>query len=182
MSKADEFVEKLIGEGYKRELDQEENVVRSLPFFATSLGVLATALGLARPAIGPFALAAFPLAIYATLGFIGLAILLVLVFLLQATRPRQFKLPMSEQALLGYRTSLRDYYAASGKDEATLAEAMLADMREEVTRQVAEATRITRQNNLARLRARGRAVTALVAAIFLAFVLLGLILGRDAGG
>ena len=104
MSKADEYVEKVVTDSYKRELDQEENVVRSLPFFATSLGILATALGLARTAIGPFALSGIQLAIYTTLALTAVSILLVLAFLVQAIRPRDFKNPMTEQDLISYRS------------------------------------------------------------------------------
>ncbi len=48
MSKTTEYAEKIISDAFKREIDQEENVVRSLPFFATSLGVLAAATGVVR--------------------------------------------------------------------------------------------------------------------------------------
>jgi len=39
---ANEYLEKIVAESYKREIDQEENVVRSLPFVAAALAVLAT--------------------------------------------------------------------------------------------------------------------------------------------
>jgi hypothetical protein len=53
MSKFTEYLEKFIADSFKRESDQEENVVRSLPFFATSLGVLAASVGLVRGALCP---------------------------------------------------------------------------------------------------------------------------------
>ncbi len=180
MSRSSEYVERLVAEGYRRELDQDENVVRSLPFFATSLGVLATAIGLARPAIGPFEWSAMSVAIHAALVATALAILLVLLFLVAATRPRRFETIMEEGALIEFRASLEEYYMASGAGAATLEEAVTADLREEVTQQLARAAAVTRRNNLARLKARGRAVLALLVAIFLAFVILGLILVRDA--
>lgn len=179
MSKADEYVEKVVAESYKRELDQEENVVRSLPFFATSLGILATALGLARTGIGPFSWSGIQLAIYVTLAVTGVSVMAVLAFLVEAIRPRDFKNPMTEQDLISYRSNLEAYYAAFDKDAATLEAAVTDDLRQAFSRQIAEAARIVRANNLQRLQARSRGLMALIVAIFLAFVLLGLILARD---
>ena len=103
MASSDEYVEKLVTEAYKRELDQEENVFRSMPFFATALGVLATALGLARPAICTFDWAVLPMAMHAVLLLIAAAVVLALWFIRQSIRQRDFKNPMSERALIGYQ-------------------------------------------------------------------------------
>ena len=37
---ADEYLEKIAAERYERELDQEENVVRNLPFAAAALAII----------------------------------------------------------------------------------------------------------------------------------------------
>jgi hypothetical protein len=61
--KLNEYLEKLGADSYKREIDQEENVVRSLPFAATFLVLLASVLAfiadyIPLPALTPVPVAA----------------------------------------------------------------------------------------------------------------------------
>jgi hypothetical protein len=45
MSQVDKYVEAYVVEGLKRQLEQEENVVRSLPFFAGALTLVSVLIG-----------------------------------------------------------------------------------------------------------------------------------------
>jgi ABC-type antimicrobial peptide transport system permease subunit len=67
---AAEYLEKIVADGFRRELEQEENVVRSLSFFATSLGVLVAFLGLATPLLPPLAAEPVAVAAYAALAVV----------------------------------------------------------------------------------------------------------------
>jgi hypothetical protein len=50
---ANEYLETLVADSYKRELDQEENVVRSLPFAAAALAVVSTIMVVIRAMFRP---------------------------------------------------------------------------------------------------------------------------------
>lgn len=180
MGKADDYIEKLVAEAYKRESDQEENVFRSLPFFATTFGVLGTAIGLARPAIGHLDGSPIAVSLYALLALIGVVTAAGLFFLFQAIRRRDFVNPMRESDLLLYRKELEAFYVKTEAPAGTVDAAIAADIQEAIVAQLAQATETTRRNNLLRLQARSRAATALIVAISLVFALMGLILTRDA--
>ena len=177
-----EYVEKIVAELFKREADQEENVVRILPFFATALGVVATMLIFVRPALCPPSLQPMTIAIYGVLLATVVVVFVVLGFLIVSVWPRRFQVPMTEEALLGYAEELTNYYTAPGPETpaaGTIEDAIVDDLREAMTKQMAIAATRSRAINSTRLGARSRAVTALVFAISLAFSLVALILVRD---
>jgi hypothetical protein len=178
-----EYVEKIVADSFRREGDQEENVARTLPFFATALGVIATALIFIRPALCAPNLQPLTVAIYFALLATVVMVFIVLGLLSVAVWPRRFQVPMTEDALLGYAEQLMDYYTAPGPPTAiaasTIEEAIVDDLREAMTRQMATAATRSHSINSSRLKARSRALTALVFAISLAFVLVTLIFVRD---
>lgn len=181
MTKPAEYLEKIVADAFKREFDQEENVVRSLPFFATSLGILASAVAFARPALCPPVLQPFSVAIYLSLVLLALAIITVFWFLFQAVKPRKFQYPMGERDLLHYAEQLSNFYASDEQDATpeNLETAIVDDLRDAVTTQMATAAEASRTINFARLGSRAKALVALILTILLAFVVLALILIRD---
>src|SRR4051794_24492919 len=88
--KAAEYLESLVTESFRREPDQEENVVRSLPFFATSIGVLITFVGFARGILPAFAWSPWPLLVYGLLAGLLASLIAMLLFLYQGIRERKF--------------------------------------------------------------------------------------------
>jgi hypothetical protein len=195
--KAAEYLEKLIAESFKRELDQEENVIRSLPFFATSIGVLVTFIGFVRGLLPAFSWTSWPVLGYGVLVHGSLAGLLVslialLLFLYQAVRERKFNYPMSEAEMLNYIAGLTTYYrdlaeqspGSGGGEEIDPMEvidrAVVDDIRATMMGQMAASAAVSRSNNLARLKARARAFSALMTALGFALVLIVAILIHDA--
>lgn len=51
MSELDDYVERVVLDGYRQALNDEENVARSLPFFAAALALLAALAGAIRDSI-----------------------------------------------------------------------------------------------------------------------------------
>lgn len=97
---------------------------------------------------------------------------------------------MAEAELIDYATELTTYYQgianttlrANGDegDPTELAErAVVDDIRAEMLRQMARAAGISRANNLARLRARGRAFLSLMVSLSFAVALIAVILGYE---
>jgi hypothetical protein len=180
MPSVDEYVEAIISQGFEREIEQEENIVRSLPFCATSLGILAAALSLVLPALCPPREDVLTIVPYGLLAALGFSVLFVFFYLFRSVWPRRVAYPMSGADLLSYADKLRAYYAKSDSAPEIVETAIIGDIRETRTRQMVEATRWNRKRNVPRLRARDRAITGLVFSVFLAFFLLGVIFLRDA--
>jgi hypothetical protein len=180
MPSVDEYVEAIVSEGFERELEQEESIVRSLPFCATSLGILAAALSLILPALCPPASDGFTIITYGLLATLGCSVLVVFFYLFRSVWPRRVAYPMNGADLLSYADKLRAYYAKSKSAPEIVELAMIADIRETRIEQIAEATQWNRKRNVPRLRARDRSITGLIFSILLAFLLLGIIFLRDA--
>lgn len=190
--KAAEYLEKLVGDSFKRELDQEENVVRSLPFFATSIGVLITFIGFARGALPAFVWTGWPILVYGLLTGLLTSLIALLVFLYQAVCQRKFNYPMQEAELIEYAANLTAYYRevaasepANQEDEEgdpveIVERAVIDDIRNTMLEQTSTAARLSRSNNWARLKARARAFSALMAALAFALALIVAILIHDA--
>jgi hypothetical protein len=201
--KAAEYLEKLVGDGFKREMDQEENVVRSLPFFATSIGVLVAFISLARPALPPASDDPMTIVAYVLLGGVVACLAGLLGFLFMAVRHRTYTYPMNEAALIKFTGELTAYYSSAlpsviGVDADDAADdtvgnrvdpdlardavekAVVADLRRELTNQLAAAAMTSRENNAKRLRARSRAFAALILALSLALALIVVILAIEA--
>lgn len=180
MPSVDDYVETIASEGFEREIEQEESIIRSLPFCATSLGILAAALSLVLPALCPPVEDIFTIVTYGLLAALGCTVLVVFFYLFRSVWPRRVAYPMSGADLLSYANKLRAYYAKSESAPEIVESAIIADIRETRIQQIAEATQWNRKRNVPRLRARDRSITSLIFSILLAFLLLGIIFLRDA--
>lgn len=149
---AGDYLERVVSEGLKRQLDEEENVVRSLPFFATSLGVLVAFIGLARPMFPEFEWTWGIVAIYGLLSLVLLSLALLLFFLWRAVNTRRFLYPMKETALLRYAANLEAYYRGQSASATPVQQdPLLDDLRDAMIRQMAAASARSRVNNLRRM-------------------------------
>lgn len=181
MDKVQAYLEAVVKDGFDREIGQDENVVRSLPFFATSLGILASAFALARPSLCAPSLDPLALGVYGALAALGCSAALTILFLFRLSVARRYSYPMPEGdfialargAMLDART--RD---PAGTDEEVEA-AVMDELRDTRIEQLAEAASVNRRNNVIRNRVRSLALTMLISAIGFAFLLLALIFLRD---
>jgi hypothetical protein len=173
----DQYLEKIVADGYKQQIADEENVPRSLPFFATSLAVLVAILGVVRSSIPPMSLSWFPIAIWSLLGLLAISLLLVIYFLWRAVHKRDFKYVMSEVDLFAYAANLKQYYELDQNlmpDERE--DAIIEDVRSELIKQYRDAATNNRFNNFQRGSARATALSSLVSVMLFAFVMIALIL------
>ncbi len=171
------YLEAVVKDGFDREIGQDENVVRSLPFFATSLGVLASAFALARPSLCAPSLDHLSLAIYAALTGLGGSAAATLTFLFRLSVARPYAYPMPEQDFIARAAELTVALRA-GQDD-PVDEQVMDELRALRIEQLTEATKVNRRNNVMRGRARGWALAMLITAIGFAFLLLALIFVRD---
>lgn len=176
-----EYLEKLLADSYKKENDGEENVARSLPFFAASLALLAATLGAIRTEAPPLDITRESLVFWILIALIFVAIGFVLFHLYQAVRPRSFKYLSKESELVEYSIRLEEYYTNCPPSGQTIDDAVIGDLRENLIKQYATSTENNRIINSERSLARGRAASALIVGIALAFILIGAILINKTG-
>jgi hypothetical protein len=173
----DEYLEKLAAEGYRQQLADEENVPRSLPFFAASLAVLVAILGAVKEWIPAPSWSVYPVVIWLLLGALAASLLLIMYFLRESVRKRDFIYVMDENALADYVTKLRRFYELNTSLAVEESEAaILADLQAELGRQHRDAAVNNRLLNFRKARARATAFEVLVFALLLAFVIVATIL------
>jgi hypothetical protein len=176
---ANEYLEKILADSYRREVTQEERLARSLPSFATTLAVLAIIVGVLRPAIPMLSWSLFSVGIHSILLFLGVCAFLAILFLLRALWPRSFAYLMRENELNAYIRNLRRYYRHTDLATAEIEEAIAADVRDAMIEQYAEGAIRNRANNAERASARGYALSALLAALAFAFLMIAALLVHD---
>lgn len=138
-----DHIEKTLADAYRKEIDQEENVWRSLPFFAATLAfqlaALVQLLGHMPPAGTPGARIALLCALLA-----GVATASALAFLIRSVQPVRFRYIASEPDLLAYAEGLEQDQKDGGPEA-------LPALKRTLARQYAEATQHNREINQMRV-------------------------------
>jgi hypothetical protein len=172
------YIEHTLALSYGKEIDQEENVWRSMPFFAAILALQVTAL---VQIINKFP---HPVTVFGVVssGLLGSAALLDIValgFLCLSIWPRKFRYVASEPDLLAYAQELIRDEAEGAADEAEdKPEIALVTLKWELARQYAVGAAYNRQINKARERWRSRAGLAIVFSVLVTFFLVGTTYGQ----
>jgi hypothetical protein len=174
-----EYLEQVLSDFHKREVDQEENVARSLPFMGTSLAVLSGLIGVVRTSIPMFSLSHYFITVYSIISFLSLYLLAMLRFLWIAVRPRRFKTTLTADEFYETYQRFKAYYEPRHLSPAEMNAAIINDLREGLISNYAEVATRNRGNNLARIGARAHAFQCLVFALFLACCLVGAIMVHD---
>lgn len=169
-----EYLEKILEASFKREFEQDENVVRSLPFFATALGVIVAIFSqiitrMPAPETGAAGIVNIMLA-----GAAG-AFTWVLWCLFQIVRVREYKVPPDEQKLVAWAEALRAYYAKQGKTPAQAEKAATSDLRNRMIAAYAESAVHNREVNRSKFKHRTIGLTWLVILMALATLAVGVI-------
>jgi len=178
----------LFQDSYRQEIGAEEDVHRTLPFFATALGLVIAAityvagqlptweaLRTACPAGQGFFLDLHMIAcgwprLLATL-LLGLAAMLgvaVIGFLAAATRRRPYQRAGPEAAHLNRATQMQAFYLARDLDGDMLDQAVVLDLRQQLLENYARVIQFNRSVTLQRYRRRAQAVYCLLLSLLCA--------------
>lgn len=170
----DEYLEGIASAAFKREFEQDENVVRSLPFFATALGLAVAIFSQIAPRVT--SLSAIGSAI---LGGIlvgaGCFFLATLWCLFQIVRAREFKIPPDEEAFVAWAQELKGFYRNQRKSAETAAKLARDEARRTMIQAYAEAAVDNRRSNRHKFGYRAQGFTHLVILIALASASVGVI-------
>ncbi|MEO3432173.1 hypothetical protein [Inquilinus sp. CAU 1745] len=168
----EEYIEKILSDAYKREGDQEENVQRSLPFFAASLAVIAAILGVVARNFPKPSWNFYPWTLYLLVGLIFISVCIIFYHLWQAVKPRPFTHIMKEDALVSFARETRSALASQRIASWNVDSRAIAHVRNALIDQYATATVASREINVARIHARGRALRFLILALLFSFLLI----------
>jgi hypothetical protein len=177
--KADEHLESVFKEAFKRELEVDENVARTLPFFAATLALVVTLYGYATTKLPAFELGVLSLLLHLLL-IAGAACLAGVVYsLFQAVRVREYRIPPKETEQITWAESLKSFYAEQGMNPAAVDEKVASDLRTRMLVEFAEGVEHNRAANAPKLKARAQGFTLLVAALGIAFLMIAIIFTTD---
>jgi len=166
-----DHLEKTFADAYRKEIDQEENVWRSLPFFAATLALQLAALGQVREWLvgleGSMLLVTAVLLCAA-----GVATLAAILFLAFSVWPADFQYVAREPAFRDYAEQVRA--RAEEENAGDAAAAALRTVKAALVEQYATATDNNRMINQGRARWRTRAGLATLGSVLVVLVLVGL--------
>ena len=166
------YIEKTLADSYRKEIDQEENVWRSLPFFAATLALqLAALFQMIDKLPDPTSIAG-----KFSVGFLALAGALTLVslwFLAASIYPQKFDYVAREPALLTYAQDLiRDEQDQANQNQLDPFSALVT-LKTELARQYAKGADHNRQINKKRERRRSIAGLAALGSVLTTVFLVG---------
>lgn len=178
-TKTDEYLASLLADSFKREVDSDEAVWRSLPFFGAMLGLAIALLPqIYRSAVGTAGLG-WTIPIYALLAVSILLFAIAAGWFWAVIRPRKYRYPPPDLSILEYTQALRAFYRAEGNDE-DQDEKVRDELRAFVLHEFAHTTTHNRRNNNAKLRARSQVLLFAMAGFLVAFACEATILASQA--
>ncbi|MFC7378255.1 hypothetical protein [Brevundimonas sp. GCM10030266] len=170
----DEFLEKVFEAAFKRESEQDENIVRSLPFFVAALGLVLAIFSqvvVRMPPVGTIA-SAF---LYVLFGSATAIFSNILWCLFQLVRARDFKLPPNEERLLEWADSLQKFHKTGKRTRKAAEELAIVDVRRRLVEAYAEAAVDNRKSNRHKFKYRAQGFMGLVLLMVLASASVGVI-------
>ena len=175
----DDYLEKLFADSFKREVEQEENVVRSLPFIAAIASVTLLVLREFGDGLPPLDGSGPAVFLHGLLVSIGLVFLYVFAFLFVAVRSRNYRYPIDEPEIRRIAEELVDFYTNEGLSPVDADAAACRDLKEQMIGQFAAVATNNRQQNELRHAARSSAFNGLILALALSLMFVGTIYIMD---
>ena len=175
---ADEYLEEVLKDSFDRELDVDENVARTLPFFAAAFafaGPMFTYIIVELPPSG----GVLGVVLRIMLAAAAVSACIVLGNLFRAVRRRDYKIPPSEPELVEYANDLKEAYGQTGLTPKFVQVRTKEKLRELMVRHYADDTAHNRRVNAPKLKARAEGFTWLVIMLSIAFLMIGTMFVTD---
>ncbi len=175
----EEYLEGVFKDAFRRELEVDENVARTLPFFAATMALVVTLFGYAVSKLPPPALGFVSLSLHLLLGFGALCLVLVVASLFQIVRVREYRIPPKETEQIKWAEALKAYHGARGLTGPALDDQVVAALRDRMIIEYAEGAEHNREANTPKLDGRSRGFMWLVIALGIAFLMIAIIFVSD---
>lgn len=179
MSHADEYLEEVLKSSFERELEVDEHVARTVPFFAATFAFAGPLFAFILERLPPLEVTFLSVALRVMLASAALCAVMVLVNLYQAVRLRRYKIPPSEPDLIAYAAELKKAFSDAGLTPKYVQLRAQEKLRELLIEHYAKDTAHNRAMNGPKLRARANGFTWLVIMLTIAFSMIGTMFVTD---
>lgn len=165
-----EYLADLASESFKRQVDLDESVWRSLPFIAATFAFVAAITGRAASDVPHLSWGFVPV----LANFLFVAALLSLAWTLRwfwvVLRRREYEYPADDAAVRSFAEDMTVYHAALGLTGSDLDKKVLEEMRLFMVEQYGSAARTNLRLNATRLEARSKVLLFILIGFLLAFL------------
>lgn len=159
----------LASESFKRQMELDESVWRSLPFFAAIFAFVATVIGRSAIDAPKWELAFYPISTAVLLLFAVLSLGWSLRWFWIVLMPREYEYPSPDALVQQYARDTLAFHAASGVDAADLDARTERDLRLFMMEQYGNAAAANLTHNATKLKARPKVLLFLLVSFVLAF-------------
>lgn len=170
VTKTSEFLSGVVEESFKREVDLDESVWRTLPFFVAAFGLGLPLLGYISAATAAIQSTIVSISAHLLFGLSIAAFAWAFRWFWTVVAPLEYQYPPSDGDLLEYASELHIYHEKTGLVGDRLDETVAEELRTFVTEQLAAATGKNRGNNALRVQARSQAILFLMVGFGLAIL------------
>lgn len=168
-TKTDEYLSALFADSYKRELDADEAIWRSLPFFAAILGLAVAVLpSIYRSAFSVRDPGWTIAVVFLLVGSVGCFVIAGRWFW-DVIRLRDYRYPPNDVEILDYAQTLGTFYQDIGKKAVERDGLVRDDLRTLMIGEFADAATRNRRNNVAKAKARSQVLLFVMTGFLLAF-------------
>lgn len=169
-------IEKTLADAYRKEIDQEENIWRSLPFFAATLALELAALFQLLTRLPPFGTRTAAIAAM-LLGLAGLFMFGTLCLLIASISPRRFSYVSREPLLLKFAEDLIEFERSTEPPLGDGSNDALSLLKRELASQFAAATDHNRRINKRREFLRALAGIGVILSVLMTLLLVSFTFG-----
>ncbi|WP_157013731.1 hypothetical protein [Sphingomonas parapaucimobilis] len=165
------FLVDLASESFKRQLELDESVWRSLPFFAATFAFVATIIGKSSEDVPRWGESLSGNVAFIMLMFSVSSLAWALRWFWVVIRPREYEYPAPDSKVMEYAVGIRQFYADSGvSDPERLDEKTLGELRLFMIDQYGSASTTNLRHNAVKLKARPKVLLFMLLGFALAFV------------
>jgi len=176
-----DYLDKIFSDNYKKEIDQEENVWRTLPFFSATIAFELAATAQVRDHLLSLSWPISFIAALVTIAF-SASVVTMLCYLWASIRPRQLFYLAPETSILEFAREVENDLSKLGPITAAQAAAIHVMLQDHVMEQWAMGATKNREVNKRRAQLRSRGARILLLSIFIVLTLIGLAVIGPYGG
>ncbi len=162
-------LEEHAAETFKREVDLDESVWRTLPFMAATFAFVAAVVGKASTDMPAFSSSFYNLLTRLLLFLAVASLAWALRWFFVVLRPREYEYPAATPAVQTYAEEMSDYHSALGFQGEDLDAKVVEELRLFMVSQYASAVGTNQRRNAVRFEARGKVLLFMLIGFVLAF-------------
>lgn len=171
--KPNDYLESVFETAFKREVGLDEDIARTLPFFAASLALVATLLGYLLRELQTLEWNTISVVLHLMLGCAAVSLAMALHALFQTVQMREYRLPPRETELIAWSEQLRTFYQSQNYKPSTVDQRVFEDLRDRMLLEYAESAEHNRLANKSKLQGRARGFALIVITLVIAFFTIG---------